>query len=69
MDLKEYSKVIAEQISVGHLQGGYRKLKEAYPEKLKEIETDLENNWSQEALKIYRERLIKGLQAVGAWND
>lgn len=67
--LTEYSKIIAEQISEGYVPGGYQKLKEAYPKRFEAMEKDLEDNFTHEGLKIYRDRMIKGLRSIGHFND
>ena len=67
--ITEYSKYTAERISEGYVPGGYQKLKEAYPKRFTAMEKDLEENFTKEGLDIYRERMIKGLTAIGHFND
>ena len=64
-----YSKYTAERISDGYVPGGYQKLKESYPKRFKAMEKDLEDNFTKEGLDIYRERMIKGLTAIGHFNE
>ncbi len=67
--LTGYSKYTAERISENYIPGGYQKLKEAYPEKMKQIEKDLENNFTKAGLDEYRIRLTKGLKSIGHIDD
>ena len=66
--LTEYSKYTAERISEGYVRGGYQKLKESYPKRFKAMEQDLADNFTKKGLDIYRERMIKGLKAIGYYN-
>ena len=67
--LTGYSKYTAERISEGYVPGGYLKLKESYPKRFAAMEADLEDNFTKEGLDIYRERMIKGLTAIGHFNE
>jgi hypothetical protein len=67
--LTGYSKYTAERISEGYIRGGYQKLKESYPKRFEAMEKDLEDNFTKEGLDIYRERMIKGLTAIGHYHD
>jgi hypothetical protein len=67
--MTDYTKVIMSQISEHHVPGGYRKLKESYPNVIEEMERDLENNFTNEGLRIYRDGIIKGLKSVGHWDE
>lgn len=67
--LTGYSKYTAERISAGYVRGGYAKLKESYPKRFAAMEQDLEDNFTKKGLDTYRERMIKGLRAIGHYND
>lgn len=69
MQIDDYAKYTIEKIGEGHIAGGYKKLKEAYPNKIKELEEDLENNFTQDGLKEYRIRLVNGLKKIGHWDE
>jgi len=46
-------------------KGGYKKLAEAFPKRLKEVEDALEKNWTLEGIKEWETAIMRGLDKVG----
>ena len=56
-------------LSKGMQPGAYAELKIQEPEKLANVERELEKNFTEEGIMIYQRKIIKGMKLVGFWNS
>lgn len=56
-------------ISKGYVKEGYFKLKEQYPERIKELEAELNSNFKPNIMDKYRKTIITGLKKIGYWRE
>ena len=55
-------------LSKGMQPGAYTELKKQEPEKLANVERDLEKNFTEEGIMIYQWKMIKGFKLIEFWN-
>jgi len=69
LETAEYHNNACREISGRLSLGGYGKLKEKYPEQVEQIESELEENWSPQAIDKYKKRILAGLKKIGMLSD
>ena len=57
-----------QRLSKGMQPGAYAELKTQEPEKLANVERELEKNFTEEGIMIYQRKMIKGFKLIKYWN-
>lgn len=67
--LSEHFKETCEILSKGMKPGAYNKLKDAYPEFFKQINEQLDQDFTESGIDTYKKTMIRGFKKVGMWNE